>query len=109
MAGGLHESGMTQSYGTVGSAFSLLTFLANHTMDIEDSWARSLTWPFPGMCISSCNLVAHSDGGLRKSTGAAVSAWIVECGCLVDGAWKFHPLAMGGTFASGVVSLEGLQ
>ena len=78
-------------------------YLANFTMDSARSWSKSFTWPFPGMSISDCNLAAWSDGGSRRYRCAA-SAWIVEVGAYEHGAWKFHPLAMGGAYFNTPIS-----
>ena len=78
-------------------------FLANYTMDIGRTWIRELEWPFPGKSLTSCNLVAHSDGGARAHSCSS-AAWIVEAGILADGQWIFKPVAMAGTFMSQFIS-----
>ena len=85
-------------------------FLANYTMDVGESWSKALDWPFPGVPLPRCNIVAHSDGGLRRSSGVAASAWIVEVGMVDGGSWTYRPLAMGGTFvAAGLTSSFGAE
>ena len=72
-------------------------FLANYTIDIQDSWSRTLDWPFQDADFGECTLMAHSDGGSRAGSGAS-SAWILEAGVLQGGEWVYKPLAMSGTY-----------
>ena len=73
--------------------------LVNYTIDEGRTWSKALEWPFPGMSITDCNLVAHSDGGTRAGRCSGL-AWIVEAGCRADDGWTFLPIAMGGTYVS---------
>ena len=78
-------------------------FCTNHTMNIQETWCQTFDWPFEHHNLKDVNIVIHSDGGTRRHRCSA-SAWIVEVGVIVKGAWIFKPLAMAGTFFSVPIS-----
>jgi len=72
-------------------------------MDVKETWARHMEWPFEGASIMECNVVVHSDGGTRANNCSA-AAWVVEVGLFRAGKWKYHTLAMSGTYLDHAVS-----
>ena len=78
-------------------------FLANYTMDIKESWSKTLEWPFEGCDLANCNIVVHSDGGTRARHCSA-AAFVIEVGRIVEGRWCFKPLVLSGTYIEPPVS-----
>ena len=93
-----HDPALWQPRGSNVVADSL----ANYTMDMGETWERSLEWPFPGRELGECNVVLHSDGGSRS--GCSGAAWVMEVGIVEDGEWVFKLLACGGAYVASSIS-----